>query len=127
MQLFDCKVRLAGNALNEVIKQDVSAPEVEVLRALHGFESVLDLDYKGEMKPIKGEDGEVIQSVQDQVREQLELRYGGSRIGDENPQPVLHAVFGRSRTFPAELEGFEVPAEPKAKRTSKKDDANLFS
>lgn len=48
MQVVSCKVRLAGSVLNEVIKYDVTAPEVVVLRQVHGGpDSVVDLKLTG--------------------------------------------------------------------------------
>lgn len=44
MQLYDCKVRLNGNMLSESVKKDVTAPEIIILRALHGHdEGVIDI------------------------------------------------------------------------------------
>ena len=45
--LYSCKLRLGGSVLNEVPKIGVTAPEVEVLRAIHGSDAVLDLKFTG--------------------------------------------------------------------------------
>jgi hypothetical protein len=48
MKLFSCKLRLAGAVTNEVLKIDVTAAEIEVLRELHGSDSVLDIKQTGQ-------------------------------------------------------------------------------
>lgn len=48
MQVVSCKVRLAGSVLNEVVKSDVTAPQVLVLRSVHGgADSVVDIKATG--------------------------------------------------------------------------------
>jgi len=48
MKLYACKLRLAGAVTNEVMKADVTAAEIEVLRALHGSDAVVDITQTGE-------------------------------------------------------------------------------
>ena len=43
MQFYQCKVRLMGSLLHEVFKPEVSAPEIMILRALHGSDAVVDI------------------------------------------------------------------------------------
>jgi hypothetical protein len=50
MKLYDCQVRLAGDLNCEVPKQGVTAPEVLVLRSLHGDDAVVDLVASGDRK-----------------------------------------------------------------------------
>lgn len=50
MKLYQCKLRLAGNVNNEVLKTDVTAAEIEVLREIHGSDAVLDIVQTGENK-----------------------------------------------------------------------------
>ena len=49
-KLYDCKLRIGGSVLNEIRKSKVTAPEIEVLRALHGSDAVLDIVEAGEVK-----------------------------------------------------------------------------
>lgn len=49
-KLYDCKVRLQGSVLNEVPKQRVTAPEIEMYRALHGGDAVVDIKEVGSEK-----------------------------------------------------------------------------
>lgn len=37
MQIYSCKVRLSGSLYHEVIKPDVTAAEIAILRHIHGF------------------------------------------------------------------------------------------
>lgn len=45
MQLYSCKVRLKGDLLNEVVKSEVTVPEIIVLRHVHkgNNEAVVDI------------------------------------------------------------------------------------
>jgi hypothetical protein len=43
MQLYNCKVRLDGSVANEVRKADATAAEIEILRAIHGDDAVVDI------------------------------------------------------------------------------------
>lgn len=59
-KLYDCKVRLQGSVLNEVPKSGVTAPEIDILRALHGGDAVVGIVDTGEIartvvseKPLK--------------------------------------------------------------------------
>ena len=46
MQFYDCKVRLGGNVMHEVRKENITAPEIMVLRALHGDDAVVEIVVK---------------------------------------------------------------------------------
>lgn len=112
MQHFNAKVRLGGSPMNEVLKADISAAEVQVLQALHGHDAVVDLEWVGDKDLSAGEVDEVIAT-----------RYGNSKIG-EPPQPVIEAVFGRARNYPKELPRFEGAS---AKKGGKKAGGDLLS
>lgn len=43
MYRYSCKVRLGGTVTNEVRKTDVTAPEIIILRAIHGADAVQDI------------------------------------------------------------------------------------
>lgn len=49
-KLYDCKVRLGGSVLNEVPKTGITAPEIEVYRAIHGSDAVVDVKLAGQVK-----------------------------------------------------------------------------
>jgi hypothetical protein len=48
-KLYSCKLRLGGSVLNEIDKQDVTAPEIEMLRLLHGSDAVLHIRETGQV------------------------------------------------------------------------------
>lgn len=43
MHRYSAKIRLGGSLHNEVYKENMSAAEVMLLRALHGFDAVVDI------------------------------------------------------------------------------------
>lgn len=43
MYRYSCKVRLGGTVTNEVRKDDVTAPEILILRSIHGEDAVQDI------------------------------------------------------------------------------------
>ena len=43
MKYYDCKVRLAGTLNNEVLKNNISAPEIQILRHMHGEDAVVEI------------------------------------------------------------------------------------
>lgn len=48
MKLYSCKLRLAGAVTNEILKAEITAAEIEVLREIHGADSVVDIKQTGE-------------------------------------------------------------------------------
>lgn len=47
-KVYSCKLRLEGSVLNEVPKNDVTAAEIEMYRALHGSDAVVNIVETGE-------------------------------------------------------------------------------
>lgn len=50
MDLYSGKVRLAGDMRNEVRKTNLTAPEVLLLRRIHGNDALTELEKTGSMK-----------------------------------------------------------------------------
>ncbi len=67
MHLYSAKVRLAGNVLNEVRRENLTAAEVAVLRVVHGEDAVLEITKTGEDHSLKSSE----------VRQRLYDYYGG--------------------------------------------------
>lgn len=67
MHLYSAKVRLAGNVLNEVRRENLTAAEVAVLRVVHGEDAVLEIEKTGEDLKLKS----------NEVRQKLYDYYGG--------------------------------------------------
>lgn len=55
MRQFTCKIRLNGSLYNEVTKVNVTVPEIIVLRAIHGADSVSEIK---EVDPIQRDEDE---------------------------------------------------------------------
>ena len=47
---YSCKLRLDGSVLNEVPKDEVTASEIEMLRALHGSDAIVNLKDVGSVE-----------------------------------------------------------------------------
>jgi hypothetical protein len=58
VKLYDCKVRLGGNVVNEVRKDKVTAAEVILMRAIHGDDAVIEIVEVGEDKRSDAEERE---------------------------------------------------------------------
>ena len=101
MQRYDVRVHLAGNVQNEVLKRDVTAPEVYCLRAIHGDSSVT-IEGRGVMDK-RGHAEE---------RARLAGLYG---------EPVVAQLFGPSHTrLPVTVEGLAEPEPERPARRGKK-------
>lgn len=50
MDIYQGKLQLAGNVMNEVFKMNMTAAEIEVLRAIHGADAVVDIKKMGSDK-----------------------------------------------------------------------------
>ena len=93
MQFYQAKVRLAGSLTNEVFKADLSAPEIMLLRAFHGQDSVVDI-FKTRVSI----------APSDEERERLMSLYMGSENNDpdqvKSKNQMWMQLFGH---FTAEL------------------------
>lgn len=50
MQIYDAKVRLLGSLNNEVLKYDITPPEIAILQRIHGRDAVVDIEKVGEVR-----------------------------------------------------------------------------
>lgn len=104
-KLYSCKVRIGGSVLNEIRKRDVTAPEIEVLRAIHGSDAVLDVKETGEVKRTDREE-----------RARVEDLYAGptNGMGESlaRKKRMLADLFGHERNpLPKEYEEAVAPAD----------------
>jgi hypothetical protein len=65
MKLFNCKLRLAGNPLDEVRKADVTSAEITLLKAIHGGDALAEITAAGAVDRDAAEE-----------RDRLERTYG---------------------------------------------------
>lgn len=98
MQLYECKVRLAGSLLNEVRKHDQTAADVIMLRSLHGEDAVLDVKHTGSVERSSAEQ-----------RQRMAENYG-TGVFDSSTSGASHMqrVFGPpGMALPVHLGGVE--------------------
>ena len=69
MDIFSCKIRLAGSTTNEVFRGRLTAPEVIMLGAIHGSDSIIDLKRIGSQNTVHAEE-----------RDRLGRLYGDERV-----------------------------------------------
>lgn len=93
MQIYDCQVRHAGNMLHTIPKYNVTAPEVLILRNIHGEDAVVDI------KPRKNDRRPHLAEI-----ERLKAEYGIKAFSE---------VFGTGyiEKLPQKLAGVEEEAE----------------
>lgn len=89
MEIYDCLVHIGGDVGNSVKRDNVTVPEIEVLRRLHGHDHVVDIEKKGSL--------ELSNELE---RENLALRYG--------PE-IVTSIFGPYGDLPQEIEAIKVP------------------
>lgn len=115
MHYYNCKLRLHGNVVNEVMKENISAPEIVIMRKLHGDDAVVEIKYAYTGKIDAGAE-----------RRRLSERYNGGlkaidktmnvlRLFGEDYQPLLNAVKGIKLPDPGKL---IKKSEMKAARTA---------
>lgn len=127
MQLYSCKVRLAGSLYNEVFKPEVTVPEIYILKFVHGDDAVVDIT------PLRREafdpgplddDGRPTKPV---LRTEAAERERLMRLYDPNDRFVREKVFGVGQPLPQVIEGLEgvTLADPPPRKRAKVDDNPL--
>lgn len=122
MEFYKCKVRLKGDVRNEVRKAEVSAPEVLILRKIHGDDAVVAIESLGNRK-VKDAD----------ERDRLQHAYAG---GLGNAKTSMVQLFGEyaplPKTLPETDEGEDIEVETKSAGKKKparggRKDAEMFA
>lgn len=114
MQLYNAKIRLGDQIANEVRKENISAAEIMILRAIHGATAVVDIA-KSKMGVRK----------HDEERAHLTAKYASPQLGAERlaqKRQMMMSLFGHDgNPLPAKLpEDDGIPAAPEPpKRTAK--------
>lgn len=107
--LYSCKVRLGGSVLNEVPKIGVTAPEIEVLKKIHGDDAVLDIKRTGHVERTYMEERERINDTYANLASNID----GQR---EKKLRLIRDLFGNDRLpLPTELEEIDAAAEAEEK------------
>ena len=101
MEIYDCKVLVGGSRSNEVRKEGIPAPEVILLRHIHGDDSVINVVHVG-TSDISDAD----------VRDMLALTYGPDAAETSKAGPkILQDVFGvRAIPLPKAVDDAEIVA-----------------
>jgi len=92
MELFTCEVNLGGDMKNTVVMNLVTAPELEVLRRVHGHDAVWRITRTGDAD----------NSDNDVERETLQLKYG---------HEMVNGIFGPYGKLPEKLSELKIPVE----------------
>lgn len=86
MRFYNAKVRLAGSLLHEVYKEGLSAPEIMLLRHIHGQDAVVDIKYVDEKT--YGPDENAVE------RDRLRLIYDDVTPNQEARNSKVEELFG---------------------------------
>jgi|TARA_Y100000310_G_scaffold169032_2_gene169056 hypothetical protein len=92
MELFTCEVNLGGDMKNTVVMNLVTAPELEVLRRVHGHDAVWGITRTGDAD----------YPDNDAERETLQLKYG---------YEIVNGIFGPYGKLPEKLSELKIPVE----------------
>lgn len=105
-KLYNAKLRLGGSVLNEVPLTEVTAPEIDILRVLHGGDdAVIEIKAVGEKEKSHADE-----------RARINLKYAGGGDNMENQAKkklaMIRDLFGNDRLpLPTELEAGVAAAE----------------
>lgn len=95
MRLYNCKVRLNNDLLHEVYKKNLSAPEILILREVHGQTAVVDIvPQRSDRRPHA------------EHRAYLERKYDAAlrtRSKDRGGATSVEQLFGKFAELPKEL------------------------
>jgi hypothetical protein len=120
MHTYKATIRLNGKLENEVLKEHLSAPEVLLLRKIHGSDAVVKVEADGYweehfgVQTIRHENGEketVENEYDDDVEKSRLARVYGEAIMEDNdhgiPRNAIDRMFGEFAPLPAELPEFK--------------------
>lgn len=126
MKLYTCKVRHGGSLHNEVLKNNVTAPEIRLLQHIHGHDAILDIYEMGDAVSVVQErdgddtivmvnkadaDGAETKPWTDRLeRMRLARQYAKANnlMADDYDYSRVNAVFGPAGALPKEIDADEV-------------------
>ena len=113
MQLYECTVRLGGSMTNEVPKVDVTAAEIQVLRAIHqGVDAGVDAIIR--IKPTRHVDRDDMEE-----RERLQRIYGRALAGNDAIRSLQTILGHHTAPLPQSVPGVDNLPAPKTGRRAK--------
>jgi len=77
MQTYSAKIQLAGSLYNEVRRDDLTAPEITILRRIHGRDAIVDI------KP-----GKHIERSDDEERARLAATYNAALSKNDDVKSI---------------------------------------
>jgi hypothetical protein len=113
MRVFSCKVLLSGSRYNEVVKPEVTIPEIYVLRHIHGDDSVIDIKPLGREAFDNIAGGGRVMRTDRTERERLHKLY-------DPRKKLLDKLFGVGQPLPSVLEGVDDIAQTEPVRRTRK-------
>lgn len=112
MRLFSCKVRLKGSLYNEVVKPEVTAAEIAVLRHIHGgADAVADIKPLGREAVDRFEDEHTTPRTSQSERARLMALY------DPRDKFITSKLFGIGAPLPDTYDGEPNTVAEPARRT----------
>ncbi len=133
MQTYNAIVRLGGELHNEVSKNNLTAPEILVLRKVHGQDAVVKIEPSGEWEDhfgevnvrddVTGEYHKEEREYDDDVeKNRLADTYGSAIVKDEDggdPRAAIDRMFGEFAPLPAELPEYKKARKAQAAEEAK--------
>lgn len=120
MDYYNAVVRNMGDVRYEVSKENISAPEVIIMREIHGFDGVVRIEYSKTIEE-GDEEGQYDEGAE---IERLNMLYADGLAGIKKPTDV-ETLFGRGRDLPTYLPEFRRKKEAAAKPLSPKEKKQL--
>lgn len=98
MKLYTAKVNLHGSDLNQVLKHDLTAAEIIVLKRIHGGDAVIDIieNSKSEIIEIKQKPGGDDEEGDIFERQVIGTRKGDVDRTDEQERKRLNRIYGQA-------------------------------
>lgn len=132
MHTYNATIRLNAKLENEVNKNNLTAPEVLLLRKIHGDDAVVKIEDSGfwedhfSKRNIKDEEGNEeeieVEYDTDAEKDRLAHLYGDAVIVDDDrgiPRAAIDRMFGEYAPLPAELPELKKARQAEAKEKQK--------
>jgi len=113
MDFYDCKLRLHGLVTNEVLKHNMPAPEILLLRKIHGEDAVVDLKYSETKEISDSDERERLARIYDSGLKKIEEPTSVSKMFGESFMPLL-ATLPEFRKEKEKAAAKEAPEKKKA-------------
>lgn len=112
--VYSARIRLGGSIINEVLRQDLSAAEVVIMRVLHGPESVLDVKERtGKANLVKKTDHENVEHTHVETDAEMRMRLREqfeTALNSIKPPMQFDMIFPGYLPMPKRLAEFEAPS-----------------